>query len=64
MEITEAVNKMSTDRVKRIDHEVREIHSQIKRSNLVLRQRMKEIQAEMTEWTLGEDNGESEGITE
>jgi hypothetical protein len=55
---------MSTERSKRIDHEVREIHSQIKKSNLVLRQRMKDIQAEMSEWTLGEENGESEGISE
>ena len=60
----EAVNNMGTERSKRIDHEVKEIHSQIKKSNLVLRQRMKDIQAEMTEWTLGEENGESEGITE
>jgi hypothetical protein len=60
----EVVSKMSTERSKRIDHEVKEIHSQIKKSNLVLRQRMKDIQAEMTEWTLGEENGESEGITE
>ena len=64
MEIMEAVNNMGTERSKRIDHEVKEIHSQIKKSNLVLRQRMKDIQAEMTEWTLGEENGESEGITE
>jgi hypothetical protein len=55
---------MSADKIHKIDHEIKEIHSQIKRNNLVLRQRMKDIQAEMTEWTLGEENGESEGISE
>jgi hypothetical protein len=62
----EAVNNMSVDKSRKIDHEVKEIHSQIKRSNLVLRQRMKDIQQELVEWDSlgGTNDDESEGITE
>lgn len=54
---------MSVDKIRKIDHEIREIHTQIKKSNLVLRERMKEIQREMTEWDSlgGTEDGESEG---
>jgi hypothetical protein len=60
--VMEAVNNMSADKQKKIDHEVKEIHTQIKRNNLVLRQRMQDLREEMEEWTLGGMNdGESEG---
>ena len=55
---------MGVEKARRIDREVGEIHSQIKRSNLILRQRMRDIQQDMELWTLGEENGESEDITE
>lgn len=41
---------MSTDKLNQIEHEVREIHTHIKKSNLDLRQKIKLIQEEMTEW--------------
>jgi hypothetical protein len=59
----EATNNMGADKQRKIDHEVKEIHTQVKKSSLILRQRMKDLRTEMTEWTLGEENGESEGIT-
>ena len=60
----EAVNNMGTERQRHIDHEVKEIHGQVKRSSLVLKQRMKELQADLESWTLsGENDGEnSEGF--
>ena len=43
------------DKMKKIDHEVKKIHTHIKKANLVLRQRIKDIQEEMEEWDcLGE----------
>ena len=60
----EATNNMGADKQRKIDHEVKEIHAQVKKSSLILRQRMRDLKTEMTEWTLGEENGESEGITE
>jgi len=49
------VNNMSADKLKKIDHEVKKIHTHIKKANLVLRQRIKDIQEEMEEWDcLGE----------
>jgi hypothetical protein len=59
----EAVNNMSADKMRKIDHEVKEIHTQIKKSNLVLRQRMHDIQEEMEEWDSlgGMTDGESDG---
>jgi len=41
---------MSADKIKKIEKDVKEIHTQIKKANLVLRQRMKDIQQEMVEW--------------
>lgn len=41
---------MSTDKLNQIEHEVREIHTHIKKSNLVLREKIKMIQEEMGEW--------------
>jgi hypothetical protein len=41
---------MSTDKLNQIEHEVREIHTRIKKSNLDLREKIKQIQEEMTEW--------------
>lgn len=56
---------MSADRIKRIDHDVTEIHAQVKKSSLILRQRMKALRDEMNEQDfLGGLNDESEGITE
>jgi hypothetical protein len=47
---TAGVNNMSADKIKKIENDVKEIHTQIKKSNLVLRQRIKDIQQEMVEW--------------
>jgi len=57
------VNNMSADKLNKIEQDVEKIHSHIKKSNLVLRQRIKEIQQEMTEWDLlgGIDEGKSNG---
>ena len=49
------------DRAKHIEIEVKKIHTEIKKSSLVLRERMRDIQAELTEWNLlsgynGENN--------
>ncbi len=41
---------MSTDKLNQIEHEVREIHTHIKKSNLVLREKIKMIQEEMVGW--------------
>ena len=41
---------MSDDKLNQIEHEVREIHTHIKKSNLVLREKIKMIQEEMVEW--------------
>ena len=43
---------MSTDKSKKIDIEVKKIHTEIKKSNLVLRERMKDIQADLKDWNL------------
>ena len=66
MEIMEAVSNMSAERSRKIDHEVKEIHTHIKKANLILRQRMKDIQQELEGFDSlgGRDDGESEGITE
>ncbi len=49
------------DKSRKIDIEVKKIHSEIKRSSLVLRERMRDIQTELTEWNLldGLDNDKS-----
>lgn len=41
---------MSTDKLNKIETEVREIHTHIKKSNLVLREKIKMIQDEIGEW--------------
>ncbi len=41
---------MSTDKRNQIEHEVREIHTHIKKSNLVLREKIKMIQEEIVAW--------------
>lgn len=43
-------NNMSNDKLTKIDHEVREIHTHIKKSNLVLREKIKMIQDEIDAW--------------
>lgn len=48
--VTEEQNNMSTDKQNKIDHEVREIHTHIKKSNLILREKIKMIQEEIVEW--------------
>ena len=56
----EAVNNMGADKQRKLDHEVKEIHTQVKKSSLILRQRIRDLQSEMEEWTLsGENDGES-----
>jgi hypothetical protein len=47
---TEEVNNMSADKVNKIEQDVKEIHTRIKKSNLVLRKRIKDIQEDMREW--------------
>lgn len=44
------LNKM--DKARKIDIEVKRIHTEIKKSSLVLRERMHDIQTELTEWNL------------
>jgi hypothetical protein len=41
---------MSADKLDKINHEIREIHTHIQKSNLNLREKIKMIQEEMTEW--------------
>jgi hypothetical protein len=53
---------VSIDKSKKIDRDVKEIHTHIKKSNLVLRQKMKDLQVEMEEWQGGMFDGESEGF--
>lgn len=57
------LNNMSTDKSKMIDIEVKKIHTEIKKSSLVLRERMRDIQAELTEFNLldGLDDTKSNG---
>ena len=51
------------DKALKIDIEVKKIHTEIKKSSLILRERMRDIQAELTEWNLLDghngDNGEN-----
>jgi hypothetical protein len=48
------------DRAKKIDLEVKKIHKKIKRSNLLLKERLQDICEDMKAWDLiGESNGES-----
>jgi len=47
---TGAQNNMSTDKLTKIETEVREIHTHIKNSNLNLREKLKMIQEEMSAW--------------
>jgi len=41
---------MSTDKLTQIEHEVREIHTHIKKSNLDLREKIKMIQDKIVGW--------------
>lgn len=48
------------DKSRKIEIEVRKMHKKIKKSNLVLRERMQEICEDMKDWNfLGEQSGES-----
>ena len=51
------------DKAFKIDIEVKKIHTEIKKSSLILRERMRDIQAELTEWNLldgyNDRNGEN-----
>ena len=40
------------DKVKHIEAQIEKIHTDIKKSSLVLRERMHDIQLELTEWNL------------
>ena len=48
--VTGVVNNMGADKLNQIETEVKEIHTHIRKSNLVLREKIKMIQAEMCEW--------------
>lgn len=51
------------DKARKIDIEVKKIHTEIKKSNLILRERIKDVQDELTEWNLiGGENGEHGGF--
>lgn len=54
---------MGIDKSKKIDIEVNKIHTEIKKSSLVLRERMRDIQTELTEWDVlgGLEDGKSNG---
>ena len=56
-------NNMSADKINKIEKDVKDIHTQIKKSNLVLRQRIKDIQNDMKEWDFlgGLDDDKSKG---
>lgn len=51
------------DKSRKIDIEVQKIHTEIKKSSLVLRERMRDIQTELTEWDIlgGLEDGKSNG---
>lgn len=53
------VNKM--DRAKKIDMEVKKIHTGIKKANLILRERIRDIQADLTEWNLSDGRNDKNG---
>jgi len=57
---TGVVNNMSADRIKKIDHEVRKIHIQIKETNKGLRNRLKDIMHDMETWDGLKDEQSSE----
>lgn len=52
---------MSADKINKIEEDVKEIHTRIKKSNLVLRKRIKAIQQDMKEWDFlgGLEDGKS-----
>ena len=49
------------DKSRKIDIEVKKIHTEIKKSSLVLRERMRDIQTELTEWNLLDGQNGSNG---
>lgn len=51
------------DKSRKIDIEVKKIHTEIKKSSLVLRERIRDIQTELTEWDVlgGLEDGKSNG---
>jgi len=48
--VTGVVNNMSADRARKIDSEVKEIHTQVKKSSLILKQRMADLRQELEEY--------------
>jgi len=54
---------MSADKINKIEKDVKDFHLHIKKSNLVLRQRIKDIQQEMIAWDVlgGIDDTKSNG---
>jgi hypothetical protein len=52
------------DKARKIELEVKKIHTEIKRSNLILREKMKDIQDELIEWNLmdGTNGNSGEGF--
>lgn len=58
--VMEMVVLNNMDKSRKIDIEVKKIHTEIKKSSLVLRERMHDIQTELTEWNLLDgQNGDS-----
>ena len=49
------------NKAKQCDKEVKNIHDNIKKSSLVLKQRLQDIQVELQEWRGGLTDGNSEG---
>lgn len=49
------------DKAKKIDIEVKKIHTGIKKANLILRERIRDIQADLTEWNLSDGCNDKSG---
>jgi hypothetical protein len=61
--VTGEVNNMSADKLNKIEKDVKDCQIHIKKSNLILRQRIKDIQQEMVDWNFlgGIDDTKSNG---
>jgi hypothetical protein len=49
------------DRSKRIDIEVKKIHTDIKKANLILREKLKDVQDELLTWDLLDGRNDESG---
>lgn len=59
----EVVTNMGSEKQRKMDREVRDIHSEIKRSKLVLKQRLLDVQNELKDWDFyGEKSDEGSSL--